>query len=853
MRSFSASFLIAFLAVAPALAETIDFNRQVRPILSDRCFHCHGPDAENQDSAFRLDSEEHMREDLGGYAGVVPGDPEASELITRIRSTDEYEMMPPPHSNRTLNDEERRILELWIEQGAPYEGHWAFQLPERPDVPTDAVRNSDFSPETIERWSQNPIDAFIARRLIEEKLQPSPPADPATRLRRVSLTLTGMLPSKDLQRPFLANPTDEAYSSAVDKLLSSTAYAERQTLRWLDAARYADTDGYQNDAHRTNWPWRDWVIRAFTDNMPFDQFTIEQLAGDMLPDASESQRLATAFNRNHRQNNEAGALKEEFFVENVIDRVETTSTVWLGLTMGCCRCHDHKYDPISQREFFQLYGYFNNIGEKGIGKGVDANPTLRTSSPLVEVEPSLYVALGMAEQKLADALEGIDERVRAWAKPIHERLKGEADSDAAKDLPKKIAKLLAKPLDDLNDEHWKQIQNHYEKHDQRVVAAKKLVQQANRPLIARDGQLVNVMVMNEHDGDPAEFYLLDRGQYSAPQTDDPLSRGVPKALLPETTDQPTDRLTFARWLVSDKNPLTARVIVNRIWQDHFGIGLVKTTEDFGLQGEMPSHPDLLDYLATRFIDSGWDVKALHHLIVTSATYNQSSVHRDELTEVDPENRLLARGPRYRADGFAIRDIAMQASGLLNEKVGGPPVKPYQPDGLWESLAANAGTEYKTDSGEKVYRKSMYTYWKRAVNPPRQIIFDAGGREVCKVSTTRTNTPLQALVLMNDPTFVEAARKLAERTLSSDWKDEKLRLRWLYETATAQTPTDATLAVMTENLEWYRQHFQSDGNAAEQLLATGQSKSDSSPDKVELAAMTAVAHLVMNTDQFVTVE
>lgn len=853
--------LTAFVGSIPALGQAIDFGRDVRPILSDRCFHCHGPDAENQDSDFRLDSHDNMTADLGGYAGVVPGDLDSSELVARIRSTDESDMMPPPDSNRSLSDAERSILEAWIEQGAPYEGHWAFELPQRPDVPTDIVSNSKFTPETIERWSANPIDAFIARRLIEKKLSPSPPSDPATLLRRASLTLTGLLPPQDLQARFLSNPTDEAYRRAVDELLGSMDYAERQTLRWLDAARYADTDGYQNDAERTNWPWRDWVIQAFDNNMPFDQFTIEQLAGDMLPEATESQRLATAFNRNHRQNNEGGALAEEFLVENTIDRVETTSTVWLGLTMGCCRCHDHKYDPIAQREFFQFYAYFNNIGEKGIGKGIHSNPVLRTKTPLVQVAPALYVALGVAEQKRNEARRGLDERVKAWAAPYQESLAEDPEA-ALENVPQNIAKFLARPFTEWNDNNWKAIRQHVEKTDELVQAAQKQVNAANRKLRDAGGELVNVMIMNERSGDPTPAYLLDRGQYDAPVMDDPLPRGVPKSLLnlseSQSPDamQPTDRLALARWMVSDQNPLTARVIVNRIWQEHFGIGLVKTVDDFGLQGEAPSHPELLDYLATRFIDSGWDVKAMHRLMVTSATYRQSSRHRRGLTDTDPENRLLARGPRYRGDGFMLRDIAMQASGLLNKSVGGPPVKPYQPAGLWETVAADAGTRYQPDQGGKLYRKSMYTYWKRAVNPPRQIIFDAGGREICNVRAPRTNTPLQALVLMNDPTFVEAARKLAERTLLVDMDNveaESARLGWLYETATSKPASARTLAVLNENLAWFQKHYAENPDAAEQLLSTGKSETNKSLDTQALAAMAAVAHLVMNTDQFVSVE
>ncbi|MCC9608382.1 PSD1 and planctomycete cytochrome C domain-containing protein [Blastopirellula sp. JC732] len=1030
-RPLAAISVLLTFALSAAADETIDFRSQVQPILADRCFHCHGPDAKNQESAFRLDSQQNLFADLGGYAAVVPGDLEKSELHARIHSADASALMPPADSNRSLTEEEKRILDLWIQQGAVYQGHWAFSPPERSEVPREAIAASDWSAETKALWSQNPIDAFLARRLIEQKLQPSPEADPATLLRRASLTLTGLLPPPALHDRFVKDPTAENYAAAIDELMRSDAYAERQTLHWLDAARYADTDGYQNDSERTNWPWRDWVIAAMQSNMPFDQFTIEQLAGDMLPGATDSQRLATAFNRNHRQNAEGGALAAEFFVENVIDRVETTSTVWLGLTMGCARCHDHKYDPLSQREFYQLFGYFNNIGEAGVGAGVKANPTIKAHSPLVSVPPELVQNRDAAQQEVAKSREAIDTRMKSWAAAQRERqterdeewtavnvadamldgdgklevsehrvvrfspggsglnlayelklapqpshwtaLKIEALADGAFAKPRQLApsvngnfvltnlevlrggeplKLhsvsasfeqashsaafaidddpksgwavfdpqakgesvalvirLAQPIDVAADDSlvvrmrfdsqyanhaigkfqlsatsdpdaglaesdqftpavaaalrkdegkrtaddWKKIEGFYETIDPPLQKAQGVLDAAQKKLSAASGPEVSVMVMNERSGEPVATYLLNRGLYNEPVKDEPLTRGVPTALVGDEGKQPGDRLELARWMVSRENPLTARTTVNRIWQQHFGVGLVKTANDFGLQGERPSHPELLDWLAVELIESGWDLRHLQRLIVTSAAYRQSSRHSAEQEAVDPTNRLVARGPRFRLDGFAIRDIALQSSGLLVTKLGGPSVKPYQPNGLWEVVAANAGTKYRPDSGDGLYRKSMYTYWKRAVNPPRQTIFDAGGREVCSVQANRTNTPLQALVLMNDPTFIECARNLAQQELLAHKGNEGAAIAAIYRAAIGRDADAETLAILQSNWEFFRNHFAEQTEAASKLIAIGASKADPQIDAQELAAMTAVAHLILNLDEFVTVE
>ncbi|TWT54955.1 Planctomycete cytochrome C [Rubripirellula amarantea] len=857
-NALAATGVIGLLTVPSLLAEhpddnLVDFRTQVQPILSDRCFHCHGPDAQNQDSAFRADSRENLFADLGGYFAVVPGNVDESEIHLRIHSDDEELLMPPPDSNRSLSKEEKATIDLWIQQGAPYQGHWAFEKPVKTDPP-----------DVNGKWGSHPIDCFIAEKLASHGLTPSPSADPSTLLRRAALTLTGLLPPQELSQAYLADPSDEAYAEAIDELLSSDAYAERQTLRWLDAARYADTDGYQVDQERTNWPWRDWVVKAFRENMPFDQFTIEQIAGDMLPNAIESQQIATAFNRNHRQNNESGALAKEFFVENVIDRVETTSTVWLGLTFGCSRCHDHKYDPLTQREFYQMFAYFNNIGESGIGKGVNANPTLKTSSPLVDVPENLRAAMKEANRNLTIAEKDFNQRlsglIESLETKVNEAIGLNEDAAPTLGLEADLVSALQVTAEKRTYQHKKVLREHFERLDEPLMDARRVARNAEQELKQIGAAPATIMVMREKSGEPTPAYLLARGQYDAPVMDTPLSRGVPTWLLAnQDSKQPANRLELARWLVSPDNPITARVIVNRIWQDHFGIGLVSTANDFGIQGERPSHPELLDWLAVEFVESGWDIKAMHRLIVTSQTYRQSSKADPKQIANDPKNRLLSRGPRYRADGFTIRDLALQASGLLDETVGGPSVKPYQPKGLWETVAADAGTTYTPSGPEGLYRKSMYTYWKRAVNPPRQIIFDAGGREVCSVAANRTNTPLQALVLMNDPTFIESARKLAERVLSlaysenNDTAKDDANVTQMYRIAVSQPCSDKTIDVLIKNLNYFRKHYAAKPDDAEKLLAVGQSVSNDALDRIELAAMTAVAHLILNTDEFMSIE
>ncbi len=706
--------------------------------------------------------------------------------------------MPPPGSGLVLTEQEIRQLEDWLAVGAPYQQHWSFVPVRPPQLPP--LQNSN--------WPRNPIDRFVLAQLRQRGLVPSPPAEPLTLLRRVSFDLTGMPPTPEAIDAFLTDRSSRAYENAVDRLLASPRYGEHMALGWLEAARYADTSGYQADWERFMWPWRNWVIAAYNQDMPFDQFTIEQLAGDLLPGATFDQILATGFNRNHRINDEGGVIAEEYAVEYVVDRVDTTCTVWLGLTMGCARCHDHKYDPLTQADFYQLFSIFNNVPEKGKdGREGFARPAVEFTDPEIDRE------IRRVQRRIAE---------------LQEQLKlASAVGDDSSSQPSE------QQLDELLERTGK-------------------LRDALRKLEAK--RTVHVMVMRELSK-PRETYILVRGQYDQPDKDRPALPQIP-GVFGSLPTEAANRLGFAKWLVSSDNPLTARVAVNRYWQMHFGQGFVKTTEDFGSQGTRPSHPQLLDWLAAEFVRSGWDVKAMHRLIVTSATYRQSSRTSPELLEKDPQNVWLARGPRFRLSAQAIRDQALAAGGLLVNKIGGPSVKPYQPPGLWAEVSfqdKQRSTDfYVQDHGDKLYRRSLYTFWKRSVAPPQMVTFDAAGRETCRVRLSRTSTPLQALTLMNDVTFVEAARGMAVRMLSEAGSSQEERLRYGLKLVAA-TPDPAVLVVLHAGLARYLEHFRRAPEATNALLAIGESDVPSDCDTVELAAYTAVASVILNLDQTITKE
>ena len=743
-------------------------DRDVRPILSENCFECHGPDAAKRKADLRLDT------GALGQAVVVPGQPESSELFQRITHADPEERMPPVDSSRALTSSDIETLRAWISQGAKWESHWAFNPPRQPTTPP--AKNS--------AWPRGAIDRFILAKLERAGLKPSPAADRETLLRRVAFDLTGLPPSPAEIDAFLADTSPRAYEAVVDRLLASPRYGERMAIDWLDAARYADSHGYSLDRRRVMWPWRDWVIAAFNDNMPFHQFATEQLAGDLLPGATLAQKVATGFNRNHSIQSEGGVINEEYRVETVVDRVETTAAVFLGLTFGCARCHDHKYDPISQREFYEFYALFNNVPETAhVG-----NSDKQADKPFVKV-PS-------------PAQRGQMDRQRS-----------------------EIAALEKKP------------------------EAEPQLKAARKALDALGQEVPTAMVMGEKTP-PRKTFVLNRGQYDQPGEVE-VRAGLPAALGQWPAGAPRNRLGLARWLVSAENPLTARVTVNRLWQMHFGTGIVKSSEDFGAQGEWPSHPALLDWLATEFVHGGWNRKAMHKLIVMSATYRQSSRVTPALLEADPANRLLARGARFRLPAEMIRDHALSAGGLLVGWLGGESVRPYQPPGLWDDVVYENVPRFVQDHGEKLYRRSLYTYWKRSVPPPNMQAFDAPSREVCVLTRAKTNTPLAALVLMNDPTFVEASRKLAGRVLRDGGATAESRLTLLHRLVCGRHPTEHELGLLSGALAELQTSFHAEPAAAKRLLEVGETPRDESLDAAELAAYASLANAVLGTDEAIT--
>jgi hypothetical protein len=1024
-------------------ALTIEFNRDVRPILSDKCYTCHGPDAKSKNVPFRLDSEAAAKGPLAnGKRAVVDGDPGASELIRRVTADTPALRMPPAFTGVTLTAAEIETLKQWIAQGAKWQKHWSFIPPERAPLPE--VKNA--------AWSRNAIDRFVLHRLEQEDLPPSPEASKETLIRRVSLDLTGLPPTPAEMDAFLKDSSPNAYEKVVDRLLASPRYGERMAFRWLDGARYADSNGYQFDGERIMWRWRDWVINAFNRNQPFNKFTLEQVAGDMLPDATRDQKIATGFNRNHRANTEDGIIPEEYAVEYVVDRVETTSAIFLGMTLGCARCHDHKYDPFSQKEFYQVFAYFNNVPELGRAMKYGNSPpmieapTLDQQKKLDEFDANIQSvedflrkrdtetakierkwqnalrasdpaywtpgrgltgALSFETDDAAKAQDGsvtfvpgrvgraasfdgkafldagniasfdIDDRftLSAWvysdglpdgsvmsrmvdnpkgkgfgvhfdqgrlyvnvtsnwdddairletedtveskkwhqitvtysgsrmAEGVHvyvdgqraktrvlldtlyrpfrnagnvfkqtfhvgtgwgpeRRFKGQidevrvyarelsADEISALGLGESIQDIAAKPETQRSNIeklqlHWYYLENAASK-DLRGAWQKLADLREEKDKFERG--LPTVMIMAEANP-PKPTFLLTRGAYDHPA--DKVSPGVPSVLPPLPNGAPDNRLGFADWLIDPANPLLARVTVNRFWQMYFGIGIVKTVEDFGSQGEWPSNPELLDWLATEFVRTGWDVKALQRLIVTSATYRQTSKVNPDLLQRDPENRLLARGPRLRLPAEMIRDQALFDAGLLTEKIGGPSVMPYQPAGLWKETSMQ-DMDYVQSHGGDLYRRSLYTFWKRTIAPPQMINFDAANREACVVRETRTNTPLQALNLMDDVTFVEAARFIGQRMMKEGGTAPDDRLRYGFKLVTSRLPSANEQAVLHDSLQFHLDYFSGKPSQIQAYLSQGESRADAKLDARELAAYASVASLLLNLDEAVTKE
>ena len=1006
----------------------IDFSRDILPLLSENCFQCHGPDEAKRESGLRLDQREGVFSEAdSGMIAVVPKNHETSELIQRIISDDADTLMPPPDSGKELSATDIERLKQWVSEGAEWSGHWAFQKPNAPNLP---------APET--EWeSDNPIDLFIHQGLKNTKLTPSKRANKETLIRRATLDLTGLPPTLTEIDNFLADDSPAAFEHVLDRLLESTAYAEQMTRIWLDAARYADTHGLHLDNERSIWPYRDWVIEAFTQNMPFDQFTIEQIAGDLLPEPTLDQRIATGFNRCNVTTSEGGSIDDEYYVRYAVDRVETTSTVWLGLTSGCAACHDHKFDPLTQKEFYQLFSYFFSLTERAMdGNKLLPPPVVKAPSKeqttkkqqyqqeLTTVNASIASQLKeityedtLPDAKLGELKKGdaiwFDDELPAGAKPqgdgpyqwkfetspdhpVHSgknssvrtgtgltqhfftdanpklkignpgklfsyvyldpenppetiqlqfndgswnhraywgadkahaagqkgpanfhagalpetgkwvRLEVDAasvglkpDSDlngwaftqfggtvhwdaagtvsletlpeeklvslnlwqqyrkkvSSPPLPAEIQKIIALENDKQTDDQRRQLQEYYLQHVNPDHAPEFAVHRDNQAGIKKqvadiEKAIPSTLVMEDRK-DPRQAHILERGQYTEKRA--PVSSAVPQWIAPLPKDAPENRLGLASWLVSPENPLTARVTVNRYWLHHFGTGLVKTAEDFGIQGEQPSHPDLLDWLALEFIKSGWNVKQFHKLIMMSATYQQSSHVSQEQLAADPENRLLSRGPRFRLDAEVIRDTALSTSGLLVRSIGGKSVRPYQPSGLWKAVGFGGSNTsvFAQDKGEKLYRRSMYTFWKRTSPPPSMSTFDAPDRETCQVRRARTNTPLQSLVLMNDVQFFEAARKLAERVMLNGGSEANDRLIFAFRIATSRTPGPFEIDSLLRLQQEYQTEFAANPEAAVKLISAGEAAREDKLQPAELAAWTMISHLLLNLSETVT--
>nr|WP_315394390.1 PSD1 and planctomycete cytochrome C domain-containing protein [uncultured Sphingobacterium sp.] len=737
------------------IPDSISYNFHVRPILSDKCFACHGPDANKRDADLRLDIPEEAYKALKSNAtahGIVPFKPKNSEVFLRISSKDTSYIMPPIATNLTLTATEIAIIEKWIKQGAKYEKHWAFTAPKTPTIPK--VKNT--------KWIKNEIDYFVLDKLEHKKIAPNPEAEKERLLRRVSLDITGLPPSLQMMDKFMADNSPNAYEKVVESLMASPAYGERMALHWMDVSRYADSHGYQDDNYRSQWPWRDWVIHAFNNNTPYNQFISWQLAGDLMPHSSKEQLLATAFNRNHKITEEGGVIDEEYRVEYVKDRTNTLGKAILGITLECAQCHDHKYDPFSQKEYFQMTAFFNNVKEVGLESTV-GGPETFAKKPLMEI----------SNADVQDILKFVNKQ---------------------------------------------------------------------------DTNKLIVSVMGDQDT-LRKTYVLNRGVYDA--HGEVVQASTPKSVLGFSEKYPKNRLGLTQWLFDKQNPLTSRVFVNQVWQEYFGRGLVKTSGDFGMQGELPSHPELLDWLAVDFMNHGWDIKRLVKQIVLSATYRQSAVIDSDKFSVDPDNIFLARAPRYRIPAEHVRDVVLSSSGLLVPTIGGPSVKPYQPAGLWEAATSGRGllASYRQDHQASLYRRGLYTFIKRTVPPPVMAIFDASNRDQCEVKRLNTNTPLQALAMLNDPTVLEASRVLAARLLQ-DKTTPEAKITTAFRRIVSRKPKVQEVKQLTAYYADQLKAFKQNANA-DKVLTVGEFPIDQKINKTQLAALMGVITIIYNLEETIT--
>ncbi|MFT5412177.1 MAG: hypothetical protein ACI9NC_004915, partial [Verrucomicrobiales bacterium] len=997
------------------LPEKLQFNRDIRTIFSKTCFACHGPDANTREAELRLDRREEAIATRDGVRPIVPGSAADSLAYQLITAGDPDDQMPPADFHTQLSPREKAMIRKWIDQGAEYEKHWAFIPPVKEQAPKveheGAVRN--------------PIDRFVISKLEAEGFAPAAETDRPSIIRRVTLDLTGLPPTLDEIDAFVGDASDDAYEKVIDRLLASPRFGEHRARHWLDVARYADTSGYQYDKIRHQWVWRDWVINAFNTNMPFDQFTIEQNAGDLLPDTTDQTRLATGFHRNHPITIEGGVIDEEYRTEYVMDRVVTTTTAWLGLTFTCARCHDHKYDPIGQDDFYSFYAFFNSVPERGLNGFA---PKAKIASPLAqEAATGLDAKMAEAQRRFDQALTKVSGSLDGWESTLRKSVTAESNAVKFDTLTAGGGTKLVQLADGsvlasgpnpatqtyqvdftLGELATRAIRLEALTHESHInqstgrgnngnfvlsevefytaargapdsdlkpvpiIAAEASYQQSGYPITAAidatagrngwavdgntrfadstavftlgtpiaagsrvrvrlvhtwggahtigrfklsipvdgqapvPGEIQKTLALTRLDRSAAqqktlEIYLAERygaagfaevsselralatklaatkvdvpetmilASMPKPRTTHVLMRGeydkaieervvepdVPKALGGLPAGLPRNRLGLAKWLVSADNPLTARVTVNRFWAQLFGTGIVKTVEDFGSQGEYPTHPELLDWLALGFVESGWDVKQLFKAIVTSGTYRQSSQLTPESHAIDPDNRLLARGPRFRLDAESIRDSALAVGGLLDGAVGGPSVYPYHPEGLWLEINNRPGYSRaypQMTAPSHLYRRSMYTFWKRTVPPPSMATFDAPEREYCVAQRSRTNTPLQAFVMLHDPQFVEAARKLAERMLHEAGPDPAQRLAHGFTLCMARQPTARELQLLRRALDERMVQFKADPAAAAPLLKVGQSPHDAKIDPAELAAYATVARIIMNLSEFIT--
>lgn len=813
------------------------FSRDVLPILSENCFQCHGPDSAQRPTDLRLDDESSAASVLSRPHG------EQSELLQRIESADPDIVMPPADANLALTADQKSVLRRWIESGSAWGQHWSFEPLTAPSIPEPVF------PDIPVR---NPIDLFVQARLTGSGLRPSPVADRSTLLRRVTLDLTGLPPTVEEQQAFLNDDEPGAWDRVVDRLLESPAYGERMAWDWLNAARYADSNGYQGDRDRTMWPWREWVVDAFNQNLPFDSFTIYQLAGDLLPNATFEQKLATGFCRNHMINGEGGRIPEENRVDYVMDMTETMGTVWLGLTLNCCRCHDHKFDPLRQQDYYQLFAFFNQTPVNGGGGDPATAPVLAVPTPASRKRlAAAEVKLEQLNQELADRAAAIADQQPAWEQSV---------ITAGTDQDQLLVDLGTDPQQ-RSSEQSDRIRRAFLSADEQYASLTTQRDQLQKEQQKIRGGIAKVMIMEERD-ERRDTFVLDRGLYNEP-TEQQVVAATPFS-LPATdpdVDRPLNRLDLARWLVSQEHPLTARVTVNRFWQQIFGQGLVKTTEDFGVQGEYPVQKDLLNWLAADFRDSGWDVKRLIRQLVTSHTYRQSSQvrlvddphgHSEQIPEqqIDPENRLLARSPRYRWPSFVLRDQALAATGLLNPQRGGPPVHTYQPSGVW-SEPTFGKKKHARSQGTSLYRRSLYIFWRRIVSPT--VFFDNATRQTCMVKVLRTNTPLHALLTLNETTYVEAARTLAQSLLEDAESDDRQRLQTAFRRIVCREISATEADIILGGLERSRREYREDIDAANALLAVGDSAHNETLDAADHAAWTSLCIAILNLDETLTRE